>query len=103
MTLQEFDDAYTAPAGGFADRHDYYARCSAKPHLHKIARPTVILHAADDPFIDVKDLQDAVLSPSVHLHLTRFGGHMGYLSTNLPDRAYLDYALGHYLDELLQR
>lgn len=102
MTLQEFDGAYTAPAGGFTDQYDYYARCSAGPHLAKITVPTVILHAADDPFIDVKDLRDAVLSPSVHLHLSRFGGHMGYLSANLPDRCYMDYAIGHHLDELLK-
>jgi predicted alpha/beta-fold hydrolase len=30
----------------------------------------------------------------------RFGGHMGYVSGNLPDRRWLDYALEHYLNEL---
>jgi predicted alpha/beta-fold hydrolase len=27
-TLREFDNLYTAPAGGFADREDYYSSCS---------------------------------------------------------------------------
>lgn len=102
MTLAEFDDTYTAPAGGFTDRHDYYARCSAKPVLSRITTPTVIVHAEDDPFIDVKDYHDAQLGPGIHLHLERHGGHIGYLSRDLPNRRWLDYALGHYLDQLTQ-
>ena len=27
--------------------------------------------------------------------------HMGYISGNLPDRGWLNYAIEHYLDELL--
>ena len=102
MSLAAFDDAYTAPAGGFRDRHDYYARCSALPHLGKITVPTVILHAADDPFVAAVDLARATLGPGVHLHLEPTGGHMGYLSRDLPDRRWLSHALGHYLDHLSQ-
>ncbi len=101
MTLHDFDDAYTAPAGGFRDREDYYARCSAGPHLASIDRPTVILMAKDDPFIPWRDHAEAPKSPQVRLHLEEVGGHMGYLSRDLPDRRWLDRALGHYLDELL--
>ena len=103
MSLADFDNAYTAPAGGFADRDDYYARCSALPHLRKITTPTVILHAEDDPFVAAEDLRRAELGPGIHLHLEATGGHMGYLSRDLPDRRWLNHALGHYLDELIQR
>ncbi len=103
MSLRAFDDAYTAPAGGFRDRHDYYARCSAAPHLGKITIPTVILHAEDDPFVAAVDLKRTPLGPGVHLHMETRGGHMGYLSDDLPDRRWLSYALGHYLDELINR
>lgn len=100
MTLAEFDDVYTAPAGGFTDRHDYYARCSARPVLPRITTPTVILHAEDDPFIDARDLKTAELGPGVRLHLERHGGHLGYISRDAPYRRWLDYALGHYVDAL---
>ena len=30
-----------------------------------------------------------------------FVGHMGYITSNLPDRSWLNYALEHYLTELL--
>lgn len=101
MSLKEFDDAFTAPLGGFRDRHDYYRKASALPHLSNITRPTVILHAEDDPFIDPVDFQRARLGPGVHLHLERHGGHLGYVSRDLPTRRWLDYGLGHYLDQLL--
>lgn len=101
MSLQDFDDLFTAPLAGFRDRHDYYARASALPHLGRIARPTVIVHAEDDPFIDAADFHGATLGPGVHLHLEAQGGHLGYVSRDLPHRRWLDYGLGHYIDQLL--
>ena len=92
MSLKEFDDAFTAPLGGFRDRHDYYRKASALPHLSNITRPTVILHAEDDPFIDPVDFQRARLGPGVHLHLERHGGHLGYVSRDLPTRRWLTMA-----------
>lgn len=100
MSLREFDDAYTAPAGGFRDADDYYARCSALPHLGCIRIPTVILMAKDDPFIPWQPAAAATLPPNVHLHLEARGGHMGYLDRALPDRRWLPHALGHYLETL---
>jgi hypothetical protein len=99
--LHDFDDAYTAPAAGFRDREDYYARCSAGPHLHRIERPTVILMAKDDPFLDWRDHAAAAKSGFVRLHLEETGGHMGYVDATLPRRQWLDLALEHYLRELL--
>ena len=99
--LHDFDNAYTAPASGFRDREDYYARCSAGPHLHRIDRPTVILMAKDDPFIDWRDHAAAAKSAFVHLHLEDSGGHMGYVDGNVPGHHWLDRALAHYLAELL--
>lgn len=97
-TLHDFDRAYTAPQGGFQSREDYYSSCSSGPHLQAIQTPTVILTAADDPFIDVKDYQDARLSPTTHLHIERVGGHMGYLSQE--KGRWLDYAIGQSLESL---
>jgi hypothetical protein len=101
MSIHEFDDRFTAPLAGFADREDYYRQASALPHLARITRPTVILHAADDPFIDVEDFHRAALGPGVHLHIEAQGGHLGYVSRDLPYRRWLDYGLGHYLDQLI--
>jgi uncharacterized protein len=101
MSLREFDDAYTTRAAGFRDADDYYTRCSARHHLEKITVPTVILMAKDDPFIPWRHAVKANPSPAVHLHLEPRGGHMGYLSRDLPGHRWLPYAVGHFTKELL--
>lgn len=101
MSLRAFDDAYTTKAGGFRDADDYYARCSARHHLSRITVPTVILMAKDDPFIPWRHAAEAAPSPAVHLHLEERGGHMGYLSRDLPGHRWLPYAVSHYAKALL--
>lgn len=97
--LREFDEAYTAPIGGFKDRADYYATCSAKDHLKDIKIPTVLITAKDDPFVSVEDYLKAPLSPMILLHVEDHGGHMGYLSSRgLGFERWLDQALKRYLE-----
>lgn len=45
-----FDDAVTAPLHGYRDAADYYRHASCRQYLRGIRRPTLILHALDDPF-----------------------------------------------------
>lgn len=100
-TLRDFDEVYTARAAGFRDRDDYYRRCSCGPHLRAIQTPTVLLSSLDDPFAPATDL--GPVSPAVHLHVERHGGHMGYLAdrpTPLGTRRWLDHAVDHYLERL---
>lgn len=95
-TLHDFDNYYTARAGGFRDREDYYRSCSTKDLLATITRPTFVLTAKDDPFVDYRNYERAKLSPQVTLHIEDVGGHMGYMSaksTPLRTRRWLDYAL----------
>jgi predicted alpha/beta-fold hydrolase len=102
QTLRMFDETYTAPFGGFKSRVDYYERCSAMPHLKNISIPTVLLSALDDPFVMGSDYEKAELSDFVHLHLEKFGGHMGYLSKQgLGYYRWLDHALNVYLSALI--
>jgi len=63
--------------------------------------PTVIITSRDDPFAPAEALLGHAAAPSVHLHVERSGGHMGYVSRNLRDHRWLDYALDHYLGQLL--
>jgi predicted alpha/beta-fold hydrolase len=100
-TLRAFDAVYTAPQGGFPSREAYYAQCSSGPHLAGIRVPTVILTAQDDPFAPAGDILACAPGAAVHLHVEPFGGHMGYLSRDLKGYRWQDYALEHYLGELL--
>jgi len=79
-TLRDFDDRITAPLHGFAGADDYYARSSSLPWLRRIAVPTLIVNAVDDPLVPRESLPGpADLSPSVTLELADRGGHVGFL------------------------
>ena len=79
-SIREWDDAVTAPIHGFDGAADYYARCSSGPFLRNIRVPTLILHAADDPFMNATLIptEDA-LSEQVILELSATGGHVGFV------------------------
>ena len=82
--LREFDDLITAKIHGFADALDYYRQCSAMPLLDRIAKPTLIIHAKDDPFMDHNVIPDAAhLPPNVQYQLTDHGGHVGFVGGTL--------------------
>ena len=95
-TLRDFDDAYTAPEGGFQNKEDYYATCSSGPHLASIRLPAVILGAEDDPIAPGADVRKYAFSETVRVHIEPHGGHVGYLSRDLPGRRWLEEALVHY-------
>ena len=80
-TLGDFDNAYTAPLHGFADKDDYYRRSAAKPYLCDIAVPTLLLNARNDPFLPARFLPTANdVSPQVCLLQPEQGGHAAFVS-----------------------
>jgi predicted alpha/beta-fold hydrolase len=83
--LYAFDNLFTAPLHGFRDVDDYYARASARPHLHRIRVPALVLHAANDPFVPTYSLPRAgEVGPCVTLWQTSQGGHVGFPRGGLP-------------------
>jgi len=86
-SIEEFDDRFVAPAFGFADARDYYAKASSLPLIRHIRIPTLIIHAEDDPFIPFAPLRDPSIAanPYVLLIATERGGHVAFLSANSQD------------------
>ncbi len=82
LTLQQFDDLYTAPRWGYRNVLDYYQRASAFPHLGNIRVPTLILTARDDPFVAVDPFEEIVPQDHVRVHIARHGGHLGFLGSD---------------------
>jgi uncharacterized protein len=80
-TLREFDDKVTAYYCGFAGAEDYYQRSSASRVIENISVPTLILHAANDPFIRILPDTRAKISANSHItfHETQDGGHCSFL------------------------
>ena len=80
-SLRDFDDVITAHYCGFAGAEDYYARCAASKVVDRIAVPTLILHAANDPFIRIlPETRGKVLAnPNIIFVETEDGGHCSFL------------------------
>ena len=96
----EYDAAYTAPLAGYRDVEDYYTHASCGQFLKSIRRPTLVVHALDDPFMTadiVPNVSD--LSPQVTLEVARSGGHVGFVSAGPLGRPYcwLERRLAEYL------
>ena len=81
-SVRGFDDRITAPYSGFASAQDYYYRASAARVLDRIAVPTLVLHALDDPFIifTPKTLAGLHANPHITLLETAHGGHCAFLA-----------------------
>jgi uncharacterized protein len=99
-----YDNAFTAPIHGFADAHDYWARCSAKPHLrHMRDVPALVLNARNDPFIPASCLPTrGEVGPAVTLWQPHEGGHVGFPAGRFPGHvADLPQAVGAWLQQHL--
>jgi hypothetical protein len=86
-SLREFDDRITALYSGFSGADDYYTRAAAARVLDRIAVPTLILHALDDPFIRFTgETRDKIkANPNITLMESERGGHCAFLAQ--PDGA----------------
>ncbi|HIC44451.1 MAG TPA: hydrolase [Sulfurimonas sp.] len=83
-TIFEFDDIYTAPANGFKDAYDYYAKNSAKQFLKGIKVPTLLIHSKDDPFMPSSIVPDKTeVSACVDLLISDNGGHVGFIKGSI--------------------
>ena len=103
-TFRLFDHYVTAPIHGFKSGDNYYEQCSSRQYLIHFTIPTLLIHSKDDPFMS----EDAIpnqddLSDSVTLELSDHGGHVGFVSGNMPWNAkyWLEERIPEYLDAFL--
>ncbi len=91
-SVREFDDRITALYSGFSSADDYYYRAAAARVLDRIAVPTLILHALDDPFIRLTPESRAkiVANPHITYIETAHGGHCAFLAPAVPHAATPD-------------
>ncbi|OHC64173.1 MAG: alpha/beta hydrolase [Pseudomonadales bacterium RIFCSPLOWO2_02_FULL_63_210] len=88
-TFWDFDDRITAPLHGFKGAQDYYTHSSSRYFLARIATPTLIIQATDDPFVFRHSLpESAELSPHIELELHAHGGHVGFIDGSLRKPGY---------------
>ena len=96
-----FDHYVTAPAHGYESAEDYYQKASSKQFIKSIAKPTLIIHAKDDPFMNESVIPiDDELSDSVTVEANKHGGHVGFVHGKWPWKAeyYLDKRIPEFLE-----
>ncbi len=86
-SLRDFDDKIVATYCGFRDADDYYYRAASARVIDRIAVPTLILRALDDPFVRLTPETRAAILANPHITLveTPHGGHCAYLGTHPGD------------------
>ncbi len=83
--LYDFDNVFTAPLHGFKNTEDYWSRASAKPHLHRIRIPALVINARNDPFMPASALPTAKeVGSHVTLDHPAHGGHVGFARDSFP-------------------
>ncbi len=89
-SLRDFDDKIVARYCGFRDADDYYYRASAARVVDKIAVPSLILRALDDPFIRFTPESRAKILANTNIALveTPHGGHCAYLGVDRGDEIH---------------
>ena len=97
-SFRGFDNRVTAPLHGFRDAGHYYDVASCRRYLRDVARPTLIVHALDDPFMtpDVVPSREE-LSPCIRLELSAGGGHTGFVEGGAP------WSARYWLDDRIPR
>ncbi len=103
-SIWQFDDRYTAPLFGFGTADNYYATQSSAGFLDKIAVPTLVVTAQDDPLVPFEMYRREVFheNPALTLVAPKHGGHLGFLSRTRP-RFWLDELLVRWISEQAQK
>lgn len=96
-----FDDTFTAPIHGFRDAGDYYARCSSKQFLRAIRVRTLLVQAADDPFLPIScyPVEEAKQNPHLFLEIPAHGGHVGFIGDNGSGIYWSEERAGQFLED----
>ncbi len=80
-SLRDFDERVTAYYCGFTGADDYYDRAAATHVVDRIARPTLVIHAANDPFIRIlpETRQKLLSNRNIIYNESEDGGHCGFV------------------------
>lgn len=81
-TIREFDDVITARNCGYENAVDYYHRASSMRVVARIRVPTLILTAADDPFIPAAAVREPAVATntSITVIVAKAGGHCAFVA-----------------------
>jgi hypothetical protein len=84
QSLREFDDKVTAYYCGFTGVEDYYDRASSSHVIGKISVPSLILYAANDPFVKITNETRRKIASNKNIRFveTHDGGHCAFIGAS---------------------
>jgi len=96
-SVRAFDDLLVAPRNGFGTADRYYAECSAQRVMDRIRVPTLLIHAANDPWVPAQAYRafDWAGNPRLAPLVARGGGHVGFHQRGDPP-TWHDACLAHW-------
>ncbi len=100
-----FDDGYTSAVWGFESVEQFYADTSSYHVLPDVRIPTLLIASRDDPLVPVELFDSLKRQPSITVHLTDHGGHLGFIgrSGSDADRRWMDWRIVDFItDEAAQ-
>ncbi len=102
-TFEQFDNRYTAPLHGFENALDFYQKSSCLPYLTKISVPTLLVNAANDPFLPEPCYPRDMLRdhPVVHFEVPARGGHVGF-SFSGKEENYMEIRAFEFLSAVVE-
>jgi len=82
-TLYDFDDQITSKLHGFSNAEEYYRTCSSQRFLSEISKPSLLIHAHDDPLCEMETVPLQTINKNSYLKplMVKQGGHVGFWST----------------------
>lgn len=97
----DFDNHITAPLCGYRDAAHYYFECSSKFSIPKIEIPTLIVNAANDPFLHPACFprEECHKSSLVYFENPYDGGHQGFTKDHLNSTFWSEERAVHFLEE----
>ena len=97
-SIYDYDEVFIAPRHGFTGADDYYERCKPLRFLGGIKVPTLVLAAADDPWIPgaIYRAVEWAKNPALLPLLPDSGGHVGFHCRNCA-QPWSDLAVAQFI------
>ncbi len=84
---REFDEWFSAPLNGYRDAAHFYRESSAANFMAGTRVPVLLVQAANDPILPPAcyPVELCARHRLIHLEITRYGGHVGFLQQGSRD------------------
>ncbi|WP_456460943.1 YheT family hydrolase [Lutibacter sp.] len=103
-TFEDFDNAVTAPLFQFKNAKDYWNKCSSKPFIPHINKPTLLISALDDSFLNEScyPIEEAENHKYLIFEMPKYGGHVGFNTSYLgKDLLWSEKRISNYIEHII--